>query len=204
MTIDPTNVTNFNRSKSELEEFILFCIAVAGKNATTTSKNLEKLFCYGRSFFFGSPFEIIRQLARKEDLAELMRSIGFGCYNIKSRGFIEITQSGLDLKTCTVQDLEKIHGVGMKTARYFILHSRKNAGVACLDTHILRWLARHSGYDVPKQTPSRKKYLELERIFLKVAEALDIAPCDLDLKIWNSSRGSDGKSMARIIQKATC
>ena len=194
--IDPTIITDFRRNESQLEELLLFCIAVAGKNATVTAKNLENLLDYGRDFSNGSPFEIIKCLAGRYDLSQLIKGFGFGCHSVKSRGFIEAANSGLNLKTCTVEQLEALHGVGMKTSRFFLLHSRKNAGVACLDTHILQWLSKHSGYQIPRQTPTRKKYIELEQVFLKVAGILNIDPPDLDLKIWNMSRGSFEESLA--------
>ncbi len=199
--IDPTKITNFQRSEQELQEFLLFCIAVAGKNATVTARNLEKLLDYGREYCQGTPFEIIGVLNSKYDLKNLIKTFGFGCQNVKSKGFIEATNSGLNLSLCTAEDLEKIHGIGMKTSRFFLLHSRKNAGVACLDTHILQWLYKHSGLDVPKQTPTRKKYLELEKVFLKVSAVLAIDPADLDLRIWNMSRGSDEESLASSLQQ---
>lgn len=218
--VDPTKVTNYNRTQAELEEFLLFCVLVAGKNATTTSKNLERLLDYGRDFSKGSPFEIIKALGRKEYsksstwlgmwggqeaptpseesvLAGLLKGFGFGCYNLKAKGIWITSTSAPDLKTCTPEQLEGIPGVGMKTARYFILHSRENAKVACLDTHVLKWLAYYTGFEVPKHTPTRKKYLELEKAFLKIAEAMNTTPADLDLKIWNKSRGSDEESLAQ-------
>jgi len=65
----------------------------------------------------------------------------------------------------------------------------------------LQWLARHSNLNVPKQTPTCKKYLELENTFLMVAEVLKIHPADLDLRIWNMSRGSDEESLVASLQK---
>lgn len=195
--IDPVRVTNFRRNSSELEEFLLFCISVAGKNATTTASILDKLLDYGLEYCDGTPFEIIKKLNNIENLPALMKSFGFGCYFHKSRSFLEAANSGLDLNKCSTNDLEKIYGIGMKTSRYFLLHSRQNAHVACLDTHILRWLSKHSGVKVPKQTPTGKKYQELEQIFLKVCEALQIEAADLDLKIWNMSRGNNEKLLVK-------
>lgn len=198
--IDPVRITNFRRNSSELEEFLLFCIAVAGKNATTTATMLDKLLDYGFEYCNGTPFEVIKKLNDIENLPVLMKSFGFGCYSHKSRGFLEAAYSGLDLKKCSVEDLEKIYGIGMKTSRYFLLHSRENAHVACLDTHILKWLSKHSGVKVPKQTPTGKKYQELEQVFLKACEALQIGAADLDLKIWNMSRGNNEKPLVKGTQ----
>ncbi len=195
--IDPVHITDFKRTKEELEELLLFCIAVAGKNATRTAISLENLLGHGRHYCDGTPFEIVRAIEERDGLADLMKQMGMGCYNLKSKGFLEAATSGLDLKTCSVESLEGLYGVGMKTARFFLLHTRKNARVACLDTHILKWFDYYTGHVAPRHTPSRKKYLELEKAFLQIADAMKIAPADLDLKIWNKQRGSDEESLAK-------
>ena len=40
--IDPYNITNYNRTQNELEEFLLFCIVVAGKTAYIQSRKLDE------------------------------------------------------------------------------------------------------------------------------------------------------------------
>lgn len=40
--VDPFDITKYNRTQAELEELLLFCISVAGKNARVTSHNLER------------------------------------------------------------------------------------------------------------------------------------------------------------------
>jgi hypothetical protein len=40
--IDPYKITNYKRSKNELEEFLLFCIVVAGKTAYIQSQKLDE------------------------------------------------------------------------------------------------------------------------------------------------------------------
>ncbi len=188
--IDPTRMTDYNRTVHQLEETLLFCIAVAGKNAKTTAKLLDKLLMYGGHNSKVSPFQAIASISKQECLATVMQTMGFGCYGLKSRGFLAAIEGKLNLKTCTVDDLEKLPGIGMKTSRFFILHCRKDANIACLDTHILKWLAYHTDLKVPKQTPSKRLYLYLERVFLDVAKALKTDPATLDLKIWNQSSGS--------------
>ena len=189
--IDPTRITRYDRTKSELEELILFCIAVAGKNATTTAKNLERLLRSARAYKRGSPFKSVLALNEVEPLAAAMKRYGFGCYNLKSRGFLAIAESNIDLTTCTPEELEEIPGIGLKTSRFFILHTRRGASYACLDTHVLKWLGYFSGLDVPTTTPtSRKQYETYETMFINVANVLYVSPADLDLKIWNSQRGS--------------
>jgi hypothetical protein len=193
--VDPTKVTIYDRTDAELEEFLLFCVAVAGKNATRTALYLDRLLERGRVYNDGPPFTRVRALAVATNLSVLMKGIGFGCHTIKARGLVGVATSGLNLRTCTVERLESLYGIGMKTARYFVLHSRENARVACLDTHVLKWLAYYTGQVVPP-APSRKAYLRLEQLFLRIADAMGASPADLDLKIWNKQRGTDEESLA--------
>lgn len=188
--VDPVHITKFDRTNSELQELLLFCIAVAGKNATVTARLLDNFLWYANAFGGSSYFESIRRMDEVEEVDLVMKEHGFGCYHMKSRGFVYAAKSGLNLKTCSVTDLEKIPGIGMKTSRFFILHTRPNAQVACLDTHVLKWLSYYTGYIVPRQTPPKKKYLELEQLFLEIARVMKMSPADLDLKIWNKQRGS--------------
>ena len=124
------------------------------------------------------------------DLPQLLKHYGIGCYNLKARSFFELAKAvhkgELDLRTCTADELDNIYGIGPKTARCFILHSRKGARYVGLDTHILKYMKNEMGVeDVPKSTPSSKKeYERLEQIFLNHADELGKTPADLDLEIW--------------------
>lgn len=183
--IDPKNITKYNQTTAELEEFILFWVCAAGKNAQSAAKGLDT-FLSSKSV---SPFEQVKNFrVNNPDLSSFwlglrLKYCGIGCYNQKARTFLELANSNLDLHSCSAQELETITGIGMKTSRCFILHSRRNAQYAGLDVHILRYLG-NIGYTVPKQTPAKKKYLELEKVFLEIAKEKGLSPADLDLKIW--------------------
>jgi hypothetical protein len=41
MTVDPYNITKYNRTEAELECFLLFCIVVAGKTAYIQARKLR-------------------------------------------------------------------------------------------------------------------------------------------------------------------
>jgi thermostable 8-oxoguanine DNA glycosylase len=180
--LDPSNITKYGLNDKGLEERALFWICAAGKNGTTAAKCLNKLLGVLHGYKFG-PFEAIRQAPT---LPETMKQCGIGCYNSKSRSMKELATSGINLKTCTADELEKIHGIGMKTSRCFLLHTRKGARYAGLDTHILKYLRKRGVEDVPKSTPSTKKqYRRLEKEFLRLADEAGMYPADFDLKIWN-------------------
>ncbi len=198
--VDPKTITDFDLSHNQLEERILFWVLAAGKNGTMAAKNLRRLHYRLDStrrstirsrVHFCEIFNIIQLLHYGEKdnqwLASDMKHYGIGCYNNKSQTFIDLAHSGLDLKKCTVAELEAIKGIGPKTARGFIIHSRPDQKYACLDTHLLRWLGER-GHKVPKSTPTGKRYRELEAIFLNICEEMNTSPAELDLEIWNQRK----------------
>ena len=180
--IDPNNITKFDCTEEELQETILFWICAAGKKASTVSKSLDSLLREGFKLFnCKRPFEVIKKFGSRLPLK--LKEHGIGCYNNKSKSMSEIANSNLDLKKCTAEDLEKIYGIGMKTSRCFLIHTRKNCNYAGLDTHILKFM-RERGFDVPKSTPTKKKYLEIEKQFLEIVRESGKSVAELDLEIW--------------------
>lgn len=196
--IDPTNITNYNLTDEQLEETILWWVLAAGKNGRRAAQSLESILHYLREAIpphladHGlSPFFILRHYrlhlpySNLINLTALLLENGVGCYNHKARTIYELVNTKLDLRTCTAEDLERIYGIGMKTSRCFIIHSRPNARYAGLDTHILKFL-RANGVATPKSTPTAKKYLELEQEFIKLADKSGKTIAELDLEVWNN------------------
>lgn len=180
--IDPTCITNYKLNNEELEEHAIFWLLVAGKTAKTIAKSLDKLLQEINPKPPYRPFKAI--LNYKASLPDLLKKHGIGCYNGKAKGLSQLVKSGIDLRTCNVEELEKIPWIGPKTARCFIVHSRSNAQYACLDTHVLKYL-RSKGVDAPISTPTGKQYLRLEKIFLDLAKHAKMTPAQFDLMIWN-------------------
>ena len=180
--VDPNNITKFDCSNHELQLVLLFWIAAAGKKASTSARCLESLMLHG-SDKFGSqePFEIIRRFGN--ELPDVLKSHGFGCFNNKAKSMTDLASRNIDLTSCSVSDLEDVRGIGPKTARCFLMHSRKNVRHAGLDTHVLKYM-RENGIEVPKSTPSGKKYLELENVFLEMADRSGKSLAEFDLEIW--------------------
>ena len=133
-----------------------------------------------------TPFHQLEKYTHQK-LAIKLKELGCGCYNAKSRTIFELVNSKLNLSTCEIHELEKIYGIGRKTSRGFVLHSRSNAQCSVLDTHILKFLKENDVPDVPKSTPSSKlEYERLEKNFLTICRKRKIAPAKLDLKVWSS------------------
>lgn len=180
--IDPYNITDYTRTQAELEEFILFCVVVAGKTANVQARLLDNFL----NLVSGTPFDSIRKMKSAGTLGSNLREAKLGQYRKIETAFIELVSGNLDLTTCTISDLEKIHGIGPKTSRFFIVHSRVNQQHAIIDTHILKFLRDTLHLDVvTKSTPSSPAlYSRLENAFLAHCKAVGKSPADLDLEIW--------------------
>lgn len=195
--INPYSITNFNRTDYELQEFLLFCIVVAGKTAhiqadkldyfLNDSKNALKSFYSDELLHNIKPFDIISLLNENNILLLQIIKAKLGQYNKIYKAFqcISNIKNKINLKECTTEELEKIPGVGLKTSRFFILHSRNTTSIAVLDVHILKFL-KSLGHDVPKTTPNKKKYYFLEQKFLDYCRNENIHPAEADLDIWKS------------------
>ena len=183
--INPKKITDFNRTKADLELFAIFAVCVAGKKAQQTADKVNDHFRDTETPTKRlTPFETIKSLVKIRVFGAYLQIAKVGQYKRIYRALRDLAESGIDLKTCTVEDLEAIHGIGPKTSRFIIMHSRPKQRLATLDTHILRWM-RDQGIDTPKATPqSRKLYQKLEQKFLTLCDKCGMIPSQLDLKIW--------------------
>lgn len=181
--IDPSDVIKFDRTDEELELFWLFCAVVAGKTASTQAKLLHAFVNDLPSPHPpGNPFLRIEFAESLGILLDSLIASRLGQYNRLYRFMVESLR--LDLRTCTVEDLEAIPGCGPKTARMFLMFSRPDQRFAALDTHVLKHLRAH-GIDGPKTTPpAGPTYRRLEQEFLKLVDASGMSVADYDLMVW--------------------
>ena len=127
---------------------------------------------------------MINYLVNTHSLRWALQEVKAGQYDRLEKCFRQLLGLRDKLKTCTIDDLESISGIGNKTSRFFLTHSRPKQQLAILDTHMLHYL-RDMGYDnVPKSTPTGKKYRMWELIVLDKAMSHGMTPADFDLMIW--------------------
>ncbi len=182
--IDPTDITKFDRNEIELQEFFLFCVVVAGKTAVVQAKKLDDFLKPGRIRSM-TPFEYIKGLRDKEHLHHMVCDAKLGIYKRLTHIFEQSLY--IDLHNVTMEELESIPGIGPKTSRFFVLHSRPEQRIAVLDKHILAWLSeQYPHMTIPLATPqSISRYRELESLYLHEAAKRKLKPEILDLQIWN-------------------
>jgi thermostable 8-oxoguanine DNA glycosylase len=189
--IDPQKLVDL-----DLEEFLLFALLVANKPAGLTARKLDVLLSTVQS---GSPLHRVAAMEKAGVLEQNLRAVGTGQYTriLAAIRYLIHRMPRLDLRTCTIEDLERVPGIGPKTARFFLLHSREGMRCAALDTHLLKFLRDSGVEDVPVSTPpSGATYRRLEEVFLKICDQVGSDPATLDLAIWNTySKGGTGRSV---------
>jgi len=188
-TIDPTSITDFNRDTNQLEAFWLFCMFVAGKNSDYASRCLSKLIHGMSKRGYDGIFNYFKDLGR-DGIHNALVANKVGQYTRLTKGVMQSLD--LDLTNCTLEDLLKIHGVGNKTARFFLLHTRKGCEYAVLDTHILAWLRSHGVEEAPKTTPTDNRlYRLIENRFRHMSRASypNLSDSQIDLLIWSEQSG---------------
>jgi hypothetical protein len=192
--INPAEVTNYNRTQSELQEFILFCINVAGKKSSIEAPKLEVFLERAKDVASkhrkselmkdSSPFDSIRALIMLGRLNEIMHWAKLSPYAQRYNSYVAVSKIK-DLQSVSLNRLLQVPGIGLKTARFFLSHSREDFDEPMLDTHILRYLRDQGHADAPKSTPSNENtYFYFANIFKNIARQLGKSVTDLDLEIW--------------------
>lgn len=173
--------------KYEKEYFLIFSIIVAGRNAKMATEKTWRLleFTWGEE----TPFDLIKHYIDHNTLTQKLKSLKIGQYTRIEKALKDIIN--LDVETCTLDDLLACHGVGNKTARFFLLNTRKDAEYAVLDTHVLKWLNSLFGnwMSVPKSTPtsgSRYALWEYKAIQTMKKEYPERTLAQADFEIWKT------------------
>lgn len=182
-----------------LQDRLCYSAMVAGKAATVTDMAHQRLRAAVYAITGPPPrfFDAFARLGSPEAVEKVLREARTGNYKRLSNGFYQLATSGIDLATCTPEDLERFPGIGRKTSRFFILWTRPNAQYAALDVHILRWLGQR-GYPVPNRTPTTAaRYNTLERAFVAEAALRGVTPRELDWDIWSKSANYTGQVQSK-------
>lgn len=205
MTIDPKTITNFDRTPEEKEEFLLFCVLCAGKSSDVMAHKLGSLLSDLRPSGKIAPFELIESYILEGKLRDKLREHKIGKYDLISM-FCEYVAKdvvkdyyGAHLTYAERQHVQNdpsaviewdrrglvnIPGVSWKTASLYRMHAFGDR-VACLDTHVLRWLRKKGYRDAPKGSPGTwVQYRKWEAIFLGECYQREVEPSRLDLALW--------------------
>jgi len=175
-----------------LEKFLLTAV-FAGKWAHTQQAKLNQfLEDLQRVYPNWTPLKALAR-QRPDEIRLGLLMVRMGQYTRRTQTLAQLSRAvypshgtPLDLHTCSPEALEKIHGLGMKTSRFFIMHSRKSPDYAVLDAHILAYMRTYGVADsIPKSTPTEpKEYARLEAAWLRHCQELNKHPGELGFTIW--------------------
>lgn len=181
--VDPFRITDYERSDHALELFACFAIAVAGKMAKVWNLKVERFF--EECGHTGSPFERIAAMEAEGSLRANMERVRLGKYDLMTRGYPQLAAFGASwLRTASPDELEAVHGISNKTSRFIVLHSRRDARIAVIDTHMLKYLRAIDAERVPDTIPNGADYLRLQDIVVAEADRLNMGVAEFDLKVW--------------------
>ena len=217
--INPKEITDYDRNDWDLQEFFFFAVAVAGKKSDQTAKKIQVLSDeiseeMGENPYYDTHLKesgILHYLLGIDDEPEFgvrkMEAHKFGKYN-QWKSFFEwwirrvwdlpanlhVWMISDFLRRASVEQLERIPSVGKKTARFFKLHTDRDAKWVPLDTHILKFIKSHRPWcdNIPSTTPqSDNKYKKLEDEAHKLMTAYMkrnylSTLAEADLAIWKS------------------
>jgi len=183
--IDPTTLIKPTSSTREKQIFLIFCIFVAGRNSDLAANKLSKFLskCKNNEL----PFNYLKN--NIHDLHNILVANKVGQYNRIETAIKQAIH--LNVEECSLEDLLNIHGIGMKTAKFFLVYSRSGEKHAILDVHILKWMRRYYD-DAPTNTPPPSQYWKWETRFFKLVESEfgdNIDLTKIDLLIWSKESG---------------
>ena len=173
---------------AELEVFFITAVSVGGRPTKTIAQRLDfMLTTLATKHGDLSPFALINLTPEKE-ISQALQAAGIGLHEQKAKALCFAAGlwvcEMLDLRNCTLDELEAIKFVGVKTARFFVMHTRPTAKVVALDDHILKHLSAN-GVKAPYTVPAMgRTYLLLEREFIRLADEAKMNPAEYEHKIW--------------------
>lgn len=170
-----------NKKNEEWFSELCFCILTANSKAKTALAIQEEL---GPEGFCGHTKTGIKKCIIKHKHRFHNNKTS---YIIEARKFMKIKEIIQKQKEPREWLVKNIKGLGYKESSHFL----RNVGYfnyAILDRHILNLMDAEGYIERPKNL-TKKDYLEIEKIFNKIAKSLDMNSAELDLYMWYIKTG---------------
>jgi N-glycosylase/DNA lyase len=185
--------------RSRLEEFshvsprdyfyeLLYCLLTPQTSAQNAERVVEQL---RQVEFENSPIDPEPFLRSKSNYIRFHRTKANHLLNLKEDypavlGLLAKDHPPFELREHL---LKQVKGIGLKEATHFLRNIGRNGGLAILDRHILRNLKRYGVIRSSPKSLTRKKYLSIERRFIRFSERIGLPIDELDLLFWSMETG---------------
>jgi len=134
--------------------------------------------------------------ANLDELLGYLKGVRFP--EVKAKRLIEVRKIFPELKSNLNKSseefrrwlFENVNGLGIKESAHF-MRNIGFKGLPIIDVHIQNFLIKIGKYNKDNKSLTKKRYIELENIFLKLAEELKIPPEELDIAIWLYQSGEE-------------
>ncbi|MEO6939474.1 MAG: DNA lyase [Candidatus Kapaibacterium sp.] len=168
---------------------LAYCILTPQSSAKNADRTIGKLIADG---FYELGFDPTSYLRDPENYIRF--------HNVKSARLLHVRLNFPEilrhLNRNTLNSIEMrenviatVGGFGMKEASHF-LRNIGVRGLAILDRHIFKHLTRLGVIDeIPKNAPTKKRYLEIEAAWHEFANNVGISLDELDLLFWSMETG---------------
>jgi N-glycosylase/DNA lyase len=177
------NTCSYNDEECLFGE-LCFCILTPQSRAKTCREAINRLKTDKKLF-----------TANLDELLFYLRGVRFP--EVKAKRLIEARKIFPDLKSNLNKSpeefrnwlLENVNGLGLKESAH-LMRNIGFKGLPIIDVHIQNFLIKIGKYKGNKSL-TKKRYTELEDIFLKLAEELKIPPEELDIAVWLYQSGEE-------------
>ncbi len=103
------------------------------------------------------------------------------------KNLIKKFENPFDLREFLVRNIK---GLGYKEASHFLRNIGLGKNIAILDRHILKNLKELKIIKEIPESLTKRKYIEIEKKFIKFSEKIGILPEELDLVLWAKETGT--------------
>lgn len=163
-----------NKGEDALFTELCFCLMTANFDAARAIKIQNDI---GKGFL---------NLSEK-DLTKELKRLGHRFYNKRAEFIVKARKHAKSLKLDRDWLVENVKGLGYKESSHFL----RNVGCddyAIIDFHIIDILVENKLIRRPK-TLNKKRYLEIEKILKKLADASRLTLAELDFYLWYMETG---------------
>lgn len=171
---------------------LVFCLFTPQSKARSCWAAVECL-CDKRLLLEGGPGEIARELCggvrfhhNKSRYVVEARELFTVDAALSVRGGLDAFEDGREARDWLARTVK---GLGLKEASHFLRNIGRGDGLAILDRHILRNLARCGVIEKEPRSLTARQYRDTEQAMIAFAEGMGMPVTHLDLLLWCRETG---------------